>query len=248
MEIKEVFLTPNKYSRPGTKINKWSKIAIHYVGNAGSTAVANRNYFESLKNGQGTYASSHFIIGLDGEVLQLIPLNEISYCTNSANSYAISIECCHPKSDGKFNEKTRKSLIELCVYLCKLYNLNEQDIIRHYDITKKACPLYWVNNEKDYILFKQQVKDGLNEKEDKELKDAVNKIIKSGIVLDINSWCSLDAIKLTNVKYLLNDSKLGSIETLSKKGIITDKKLWVNGEYNKNHVKSLLIKYANTLK
>lgn len=96
MEIKEMLLTHN---RPYTKRSKTTAIAVHYVGNAGSSAVANRNYFQNTS----TSVSSHYIIGLDGEIIRCIPEDEISWCTNQANSYTISIENCHPSSDGIFN-------------------------------------------------------------------------------------------------------------------------------------------------
>ncbi len=142
MKITENFLTVNKFSRPGIKLEKVTKIAVHYVGNPGSSAIANRNYFENQKNG-GKYVSSHFVIGLEGEIIQCIPLDEWSYCTNQANGYSISIECCHPDNTGKFNEKTEESLAELCAYLLKKFGLTSEDIIRHYDVTGKQCPLWW---------------------------------------------------------------------------------------------------------
>ncbi|MBQ8613737.1 MAG: N-acetylmuramoyl-L-alanine amidase, partial [Ruminiclostridium sp.] len=129
MSITQAFLTPNKYSRPGIKLKEIKKIAIHYVGNPGSSAMANRNYFENLKDTKATYVSAHFVIGLRGEIIQCIPTNEYSYCTNEANSYSISIECCHPDSTGKFNSFTENSLVELCVKLCKDFNLSADDII-----------------------------------------------------------------------------------------------------------------------
>ena len=142
MTIQEMFLTPNKYSRPQIPLTKVTKIAVHYTGNAGSSALATRNYFENCKNG-GRYVSSHYVIGLKGEVIQCIPLNEWSYCTNQANGYSISIETCHPKSDGAFNDSTYVSLCELCAMLLKKYNLTTNDLIRHYDVTQKQCPLHW---------------------------------------------------------------------------------------------------------
>ena len=161
MNITNNYLPISKYHRPGTKI-KPSKIAVHYVGNAGSSAKGNRNYFASCSN----YVSSHYIIGLNGEILRLIPENEISYCTNQANSYTISIECCHPDGTGKFNDKTLEALIELCADICKRYGFNPlTDIIRHYDVTKKACPLWWAPNgpnksaNADFIAFKNSVKN-----------------------------------------------------------------------------------------
>lgn len=142
MKITENFLTPNKYSRPQKPLEKVTKIAVHYVGNPNTSAIANRNYFENQKNG-GTYVSSHYVIGLQGEIIQCIPLDEISYCTNHANSYSVSIECCHPDRTGKFNEETERSLAELCVFLLEKFGLGVDDIIRHYDVTGKQCPLYW---------------------------------------------------------------------------------------------------------
>ncbi len=82
--------------------------------------------------------------------------------------------------------------------------------------------------------------------EDKELFEAVRKIILSGVNLNINVWKRLDLINLNNVPSLLN--KLGGIDRLVAKGIISDKELWLKGQYNANHVKSLLIKYAAHLR
>ena len=59
MKIKTMLLTPNKYSRPQIELKKVTKIAVHYVGNPSSSAQANRNYFESLKDSHASYASSH---------------------------------------------------------------------------------------------------------------------------------------------------------------------------------------------
>lgn len=142
MTIQEMFLTPNKYSRPQIPLKEVKKIAVHYVGNPNTSALANRNYFENCKEG-GRYVSSHYIVGLKGEVIQCIPTDEWSYCTNQANGYSISIECCHPKSDGVFNDSTYVSLCELCAMLLKKFNLTTNDLIRHYQITGKQCPLHW---------------------------------------------------------------------------------------------------------
>ena len=142
MTIQEMFLTPNKYSRPQIPLKEVKKIAVHYVGNPNTSALANRNYFENCKEG-GRYVSSHYIVGLKGEVIQCIPTDEWSYCTNQANGYSISIETCHPKSDGIFNDSTYVSLCELCAMLLKKFNLTTNDLIRHYQITGKQCPIHW---------------------------------------------------------------------------------------------------------
>ncbi len=181
LKIEEMFLTPNKYSRPQIPLEKVTRIAVHYVGGPGSTAKNTRDYFESLKdqipdrtgkwwlNKDGSYrtfkgqkvgiryVSSHFVVGLDGEVIQCIPLDEWSYCTNQANGYSISIETCHPDTSGRFNSVTEKSLIELTAWLCKRFGLTETDVIRHYDVTGKLCPLYYVTHPEAWSSFRTEV-------------------------------------------------------------------------------------------
>ncbi len=147
MNIIEKLLTVNKYSRPGTKRAKTTAVAVHYVANPGSSAMANRNYFENCKNTK-KYVSSNYVIGLDGEIIRCVPDDEIAHCTNQANAYSISIECCHPDWTGKFNSKTYNSLVELCAQLLKKYNLTAYDLIRHHDVTGKVCPKCFVAKSK----------------------------------------------------------------------------------------------------
>ena len=134
---------------------------IHYVANPGSTARENRDYFENLKDTHLTKASSHFIIGLDGEIIQCIPLDEISYASNERNSDTISIECCHPGKNGKFNKKTYRSLTQLTAWLCASYGLTDADVIRHYDVTGKMCPKYFVKHEDAWMDFLSDIAEKL---------------------------------------------------------------------------------------
>lgn len=158
-EIEQAYLTVSPYSRPGKALNQVNAIVIHYVGNPGTSAQSNRDYFEKLKDDKSTVASSHYIIGLEGEIIQCVPLTEISYCSNSRNKDTIAIECCHPDKEGKFNNKTYSSLVKLTAALCNTYGLSpETDVIRHYDITGKLCPIYFVNNEDEWYGFKLAVK------------------------------------------------------------------------------------------
>lgn len=143
MKITDALLTPNKYSRPQIPLKSVKKVVLHYVGNPKSSAKANRNYFENQKSG-GRYVSSHYIVGLEGEILRCVPENEVAYCSNQANTYSISIECCHPDAAGKFTDATTASAAELCAYLLKKYGLSVDDLIRHYDVTGKQCPLWFV--------------------------------------------------------------------------------------------------------
>ncbi len=162
-QITEMLLTPNEYSRPQTPLTEVNSIVIHYTANPGTGAESNRNYFENLRINKTTSASSHFVIGLEGEIIQCIPLDEISFASNDRNFDTISIECCHPDETGKFNDKTYKSLIALIAWLCCEYNLDKPDIIRHYDVSGKLCPLYYVKHEDAWEVLKTDVMTYIDE-------------------------------------------------------------------------------------
>lgn len=150
-------LTPNPYSRPQLSIEQVNYIAIHYTANPGSTAMSNRDYFENLATTQENKVSSHFVVGLEGEVVQCIPTSEMSYATNSRNVDTISIECCHPDETGKFNDATYSSTVKLTAWLCTRFGLNTDQVIRHYDVTGKDCPKYYVENPDAWIQMKEDI-------------------------------------------------------------------------------------------
>lgn len=154
-------LTENPYSRPGFQTEKIKNIVIHYTANPGTSAKQNRDYFEGLKNSKKTRASSHFIVGIKGEIVQCVPTWEVAYASNDRNSDTVSIETCHLKKDGAYTKETYESLVYLTAWLCEKFDLTEQDLIRHYDVTGKICPKYFVDNEDAWELFKQNVKEKL---------------------------------------------------------------------------------------
>ncbi len=157
-EMDVQLLTVNPYSRPGTKTKKIKGIVIHYTANPGATAMGNRNYFENLKDTKATKASSNFVVGLDGEIVQCVPTWEVAYASNDRNEDTVSIECCHPDKSGKFKKDTYKSMVQLTAWLCMKFDLTDQDVIRHYDVTGKNCPKYFVEDEKAWEKFRSAVK------------------------------------------------------------------------------------------
>jgi|GEM_PF-1732537 len=153
--ITQALLTKGaKQGRPGTNLIP-KGVVVHFVGNPGSSAQANRNYFENGSGGNGV--SSQYIVGLNGEVLQCVPDNERamhagkSYGTawnemaKTNNGKYLGIECCHPDSTGKFNAVTTASLVWLVKKLCKDHGLDAaKDVFRHHDVAGKNCPAYYV--------------------------------------------------------------------------------------------------------
>ena len=156
-EIDVQLLDVNPYSRPGTQSNGITGIVIHYTANPGSTAQGNRDYFNGLQFSHETKASSNFVVGLDGEIIQCIPTWEVAYASNDRNYDSVSIEVCHPDESGKFTEESYKSLVQLTAWLCVKFDLTADDVIRHYDVTGKNCPKYFVEHEDEWEQFKENV-------------------------------------------------------------------------------------------
>lgn len=154
----EDFLTISEYSRPGEPLEEVKNIFVHYTANPNTSAAQNRNYFENLKDNHDVPgASSHFIIGINGEILQIVPLDEIAYAVQTRNEDSISIECCFKNQNGQFTQETYDSLIELLAWLVSTYELEPDDILRHYDCGGKKCPLYYVDHEDAWRILKQDV-------------------------------------------------------------------------------------------
>ena len=166
-EITEDFLEPNKYSRSRKKLKKVNGIVVHFVDNPGSTAKQNRDFFNNLAKTHVRKASSHYIIGLEGEIIQCIPRGEIAYASKERNKDTISIECCHENSSGKFNKKTKKSLVNLAEWLCRTYDLTEKQVIRHYDVTGKMCPRYYVEHPGAWKKLRAGIKKKIKKNREK---------------------------------------------------------------------------------
>ena len=82
-------------------------------------------------------------MGLVGEVIQCIPLTEIAYASNIRNEDTVAIEVCHPDETGAFSPAAYQQVVELTAWLCRTFDLDpDTDVIRHYDVTEKLCPLY----------------------------------------------------------------------------------------------------------
>jgi len=148
-------------ARTGAKLTSVENIVVHYTGNPGTTAQNNRDYFDR----EDTEVCSHFVIGIDGKIIQCVPIDEKSAASNHRNIDTISIEVCHESEDGKFSDEALQSLTKLTAWLCHNSGLKAKDVIRHYDVTGKICPKYFVDNPEDFEDFKNGVDEKLKEYE-----------------------------------------------------------------------------------
>ena len=165
--VKQEFIRKNIFSRPDVSRRKINNIVLHYVANPGSSAEGNRNYFDSLADQDsqkgGTSTSSHFIVCLEGEVIQCIPINEIAYANAPRNEDTLSIEVCHPDDTGKYSDATYESVVRLTAWLCTQLKLKSSDVVRHYDINGKLCPKYYVEHEEEWKQLRKDIDAAMKE-------------------------------------------------------------------------------------
>ena len=128
-------------------------IVIHYTGNDGDTDENNGNYFKN----NVVEASAHYFVD-DDSITQSVPDNYVAWhCGGKTykhkqcrNSNSIGIEICDDVRNGTIypSAKTIANVLELVEYLMNKYSIPKQNVIRHYDVTGKHCPAYWVDNNK----------------------------------------------------------------------------------------------------
>ena len=152
--------TPLKLSKyiAGGKRSRTTKIAWHYTGAHDVKAINTiNNWFNSINRGEqgNKYASSHFLCDLDGTIYTYVPMDRIAWTTNAANYYSIGIECATTGNDDHYTDAEYASMVKLGAWLAQYYGLDPRtDFIRHYDVTKKICPRYFVNNSGKWKQFK----------------------------------------------------------------------------------------------
>ena len=255
------FMKINKYGRPGTKRKKTTKIAWHFTGQHDVSAKNTVSYFSNVVangykvNGRYIYASSHLVMGLNGEIYHIVPFNEIAYTTNDANYYSIGVECATTGSDDHYTDEEYVSMVKTGAWLAQTYKLDpRKDFIRHYDVTRKVCPRYFVNNVKAWKQFKldcynymigklkeSNIRNCTNGKgnsiiEDTDIGTPAPPINPLGVYEVIADVLNVRAGVGTTYK-IIDSIKLGEKVTINKIennwGYVEEKKGWISLAYTK---------------
>ena len=163
MEINKLIAHSSNFTK-GRK-QKIQFIVVHYTANNGDLAKSNCSYFKSPNRN----ASAHYFVD-EKEIWQSVEDNNTAWhCGTSGRYYhnkcrndnAIGIELCSEKdSKGNyyFNKETINNAIELTKMLMRKYNIPINNVIRHYDVTRKVCPAPFVNNNVAWNNFKDSLK------------------------------------------------------------------------------------------
>lgn len=156
----------NYGSKRNTSVIKF--LVYHYTANDGDTDEANANYFHN----KVVKASAHRFVD-DNSVTISVPDNYVAWSVGGkkvsskggkfhgicTNTNSISIEMCDTKRNGKYEvtSATRANAIALGKEFIKKYNISRDHVIRHFDVTGKNCPAYFVSNESDWEKFKDEL-------------------------------------------------------------------------------------------
>ncbi len=153
-------------------------IVLHYTANSGkkATAKGNANYFASGSR----EASAHFVVDTGNIAYRCVPETAIAYAVGGTiypatkgamyygicgNGNSISIEmvsCTDDNGNYYIPEETINNALILVRYLQGKYNIDNDHVIRHYDVNGKPCPWCWTDvqgydGEKEWKNFKNRL-------------------------------------------------------------------------------------------
>ena len=129
-------------------------IVIHYTGGTKDTAKNECDYFAT---GNERSAGAHIFVDYEGKAGKSVNLNEVAWSVGDSanghgvyyntlnNSNTVSIELC-AIAGRKVSDVQKEKLISVIKYV-KKHCPNVKYIVRHYDITTKCCPEYYVTHK-----------------------------------------------------------------------------------------------------
>lgn len=157
---------------------KW--IVVHYTANDGDHDENNAKYFQNDLKAMGkAVASAHYFVD-DDSITQSVPDSFIAYSVGGAkypsckdtgggkyygkctNANSINIEMCDTVRDGVIQATltTMKNTVDLIMLLMEQYDIDENHVIRHFDVNGKMCPAFLVS-EKSWQDFKEFLHNAL---------------------------------------------------------------------------------------
>jgi N-acetylmuramoyl-L-alanine amidase len=182
MNLRKLILTNNACFKAGKTIipkgimvhstganNPWLK---RYIGPDDGLLGKNQynNHWNQDKPG-GRQVCVHAFIGklADGTIAtyQTLPWNHRGWhAGGTANNTYIGFEICEDGlSDSTYFNKVYREAVELCVYLCKLYGLTEENILCHSEgyklgiASNHADVMHWFSkHRKNMDMFRAEVK------------------------------------------------------------------------------------------
>ena len=135
-------------------------IVIHYTSNKGDTAKNNADYFAR----EITKSSAHYFVD-SSEIWQSVHDADIAWHCGAKNykhkhcrnANSLGIEICMNDKYGNIRLDSIENAVLLTKELMQKYNITNDNVIRHFDVTGKDCPAPMVENETLWADFKNKL-------------------------------------------------------------------------------------------
>lgn len=205
MKLIKSFLTKNACFTRGQLISP-TQIMLHSTACPGAPA---KNFVKSWNTAypHNKAVCVHAFLN-PGEVYQTLPWNMRAWhCGGTGNNAAIGFEICEPKdySNKDYFLEIKKTALELCVYLCKEFNLTAKDVTSHCEAYRRYGSGYASNHSDldhwwlryfDYTMddFRDELEDMLEREEEDMVryetidevpswgKESVEKALSTGVL------------------------------------------------------------------
>ena len=181
----------NYYAGRGGNAIKY--IVIHYTANDGDTSMNNARYFQR----PNCRASAHYFVDEDSVTQSVRDADGAWHCGGALesshhplhnicmNRNSLGVEMCSDKVNGKYviTAQTVDRTVELVRWLMAKYGIAADHVVRHYDVTGKACPEPWVRDESLWRAFKARLTAPKKPKEETEVVET-KKVMLNGKTYD----------------------------------------------------------------
>lgn len=182
LNIEDYYIPDGNKNRPGDELVNVKAVVLHWTEVPNQTPEETIDYWtnEGQKGKSGKYGSAQYVIGTEGRIVQAMPENEVAWHSGqnlnfnypytplakslltenieTVNYFCIGIEMEPLNKQGEFSKQTVDSATQLTAIVMLEHKLNpDKDLLRHYDLTTKPCPLYYVDDKK-WENFKNGVK------------------------------------------------------------------------------------------
>jgi len=132
---------PSHYSS-GSRINRPQRIFMHHTNVSIDTAIGLFQRTQKL-DGQYRQVSAHYIVGRNGRIVQMVPDNKVAYHSGpGGNNNSIGIENEATRTEQGLTPAQEESLIKLVRYLTNVYNISNNKILGHNQVSSTECPTF----------------------------------------------------------------------------------------------------------
>lgn len=155
MKVKEMII-PYGANNPDRSI-KPDTIVIHYSGGACVTA---ETLARCLVNNNANNVSANYCVD-ENDIICTIPPGYMSYGVTGHNNHIINIEVCYSDPAGRFELDTIANIRRIVKKCMRDFNISADKVVRHYDLTKKKCPWYYVDNPSEWVRLHRMITKGV---------------------------------------------------------------------------------------